>query len=495
MGHNLPPRPMRGRPSPSAPPADLRKLSRRIDETATAIGRNREGGQPQSPKELVQIYSGGAIPTTGDKVFLGYPVEIDAPDQEGATPTFTPDSSQSIPVVVIRNPAVVGDLLIAKAIAGRWVADKGGSQQPKQLCRWICGPYVQFATPTGCGGLGVAATASIAVADDGTIAGVTLIDSGSCYTVPHPSARVLGGVGTGATLLAAVGEVVSLNLTNAGTGYDPATPPAVTIGPPGVGGTTATATATVGDGGTLTGLTLTNSGALYLVVNPMVSIAAPPGAGVQATATAVARPGVVTSLKLTAPGTGYISNATPSQLNLTVACPTWTVSITLTLGGAIPAGDDVAAAPAGSLPYCNFGGKMTLDIPGAGSCGLIRGATVTAGVYQSVKVGGTWVLNVSVGEPTLYSTGQFVPTTFGGVGAGYYCLSATPTFGEPGIVPCQGGPLGSMPLSCPSRPFSSATTVNATFSLVGCVVGWWIVGGGTTAAPVPFMFTLSEPPP
>ena len=77
-----------------------------------------------TPRILVQVYDGGAIPTTADKVFLTHLVESDADDLEGATPTFSADADQTIPVVVVNAPAQAGDYLVAHAIGGRWVAEK-----------------------------------------------------------------------------------------------------------------------------------------------------------------------------------------------------------------------------------------------------------------------------------------------------------------------------------------------------------------------------------
>lgn len=53
------------------------------------------------------------------------------------------------------------------------------------------------------------------------------------------------------------------------------------------------------------GLVITNPGSGY--VNPVVAIGAPPAGGVQATATAVATGGVITSLQMTNWGSGYTS--------------------------------------------------------------------------------------------------------------------------------------------------------------------------------------------
>ena len=76
----------------------------------------------------------------------------------------------------------------------------------------------------------------------------------------------------------------------------------VTIAAPPAGGTQATATATVGTGGAVTGITITNTGSGY-TSNPGVTIA---GAGTNATATAtVTLSGSVTAINVSAGGAGY----------------------------------------------------------------------------------------------------------------------------------------------------------------------------------------------
>lgn len=78
--------------------------------------------------------------------------------------------------------------------------------------------------------------------------------------------------------------ITSLTLTTGGSGYAnaPSAPPAVTIAAPPSDGTQATAVATV-TGGIVVSLTLTNPGSGYTAA-PAVTIAAPPTGGTQATA-------------------------------------------------------------------------------------------------------------------------------------------------------------------------------------------------------------------
>jgi hypothetical protein len=74
------------------------------------------------------VTSGGSIPVQTGMVFLVNPVRLDGLESEGATPTTLVDTTRTIPVVVIGEMAPsAGDLLMAVAVGGRWVATGGVS--------------------------------------------------------------------------------------------------------------------------------------------------------------------------------------------------------------------------------------------------------------------------------------------------------------------------------------------------------------------------------
>jgi len=451
----------------------LRPLRHRMRQAATAIDRGRQGSQRDTARELVQVIDGGHIPTSGtDLVFLCHPASIDADDREGAIPTVTPDAGQTIPVVVLGDPAKAGDLLVAHAIAGRWVAGHGAAKTCG--CRWACGPYVQFDCPGEF--IRTCATATISVGEGGAISAVDLCQGGADYTVAHPGARVLDGPvspGGGAVLLATVGEIISLSVTDGGSGYDPAHPPAVTISAPGGGGATATARAVV-DPEThgISGLTITNPGSLYPVANPTVTIGAPGAGGRRATAVAAAKPGVVTSLKLVAPGSGYIDNTPPPYLNFTISFPGWIRSLQL-LPGLRP---DVAAgyvlnSADGTPSMCTYSGTKVVDIPASGACPAIEGATLSAIVANTVGNGWCLMVDFTV-TPSDHSD---------------TCSCLTLAAGFPGTaanafhVPLEHGPFGPASISCPSRPF--AWTQDFSLGINDRAYpqgeeGWYVLAGG-----------------
>jgi hypothetical protein len=77
-------------------------------------------------RRLVQIYNGGAMPTANDHYFAAHPVDVGAPEVEGGAPTFFVDLTKTLIVDVIGSTVpAVGDQLVATAVGGRWVAERG----------------------------------------------------------------------------------------------------------------------------------------------------------------------------------------------------------------------------------------------------------------------------------------------------------------------------------------------------------------------------------
>lgn len=106
-------------------------MNDRIAELRDAIDRRMSRRGIATHRQLVQVYDGGSIPTAVPAMFLARPVGIDVAEAEGATSTITPDTSQTIPVLVL-GPEVpaAGDNLLATVISGRWLAEKQGAGGP-----------------------------------------------------------------------------------------------------------------------------------------------------------------------------------------------------------------------------------------------------------------------------------------------------------------------------------------------------------------------------
>lgn len=124
--------------------------------------------------------------------------------------------------------------------------------------------------------------------------------------VYRPEVEV-GGSG-GAVVVAVMtsaGAVGSVNILHPGSGYDPMSPPTITFSTAVNGGTTATATATISDGGLLESVTVGTAGN-YL---PQLSVTGGSGSGATATCTMDAQGGIA-SVSVTSGGSAYTSAPT-----------------------------------------------------------------------------------------------------------------------------------------------------------------------------------------
>jgi hypothetical protein len=75
---------------------------------------------------LGEVIDGGAMPSTTDRIFLVHPLSLFGLENEGASAVLATDGTRTIPVVVIGATApAAGDLLLALAVGGRWVAEVG----------------------------------------------------------------------------------------------------------------------------------------------------------------------------------------------------------------------------------------------------------------------------------------------------------------------------------------------------------------------------------
>lgn len=102
-------------------------LRQRLDEIAERI-QSRPAASKSTPRFVGQVYDGGSMPDGIERVYLTRPCSIDGVPSEGATGTITPDTTRSIPVVVLGATPEVGDNLIAEAVGGRWVSRIGSGE-------------------------------------------------------------------------------------------------------------------------------------------------------------------------------------------------------------------------------------------------------------------------------------------------------------------------------------------------------------------------------
>jgi hypothetical protein len=111
-----------------------------------------------TPRFVGRVFNGGAMPSQAGRVFLVNPVRLDGAEAEGSAATSTADGTRAIPVVFVGgSPPAAGDLVVALAVGGRWVAE--GGSNPGLACSpcpiprrdltvsWAGGPFGSGSTP------------------------------------------------------------------------------------------------------------------------------------------------------------------------------------------------------------------------------------------------------------------------------------------------------------------------------------------------------------
>jgi hypothetical protein len=84
------------------------------------------------------------MPTEGDHFFATNPVSLDCPETEGTPCPPIIDTSTTLLVDFLNGAPAVGDLAVATAVGGRWVAERGGSKPTKICALYTCGPNALF---------------------------------------------------------------------------------------------------------------------------------------------------------------------------------------------------------------------------------------------------------------------------------------------------------------------------------------------------------------
>ena len=199
-----------------------------------------------------------------------------------------------------------------------------------------------------------------------------------------------------AVVSTSAGTVDRINVTDGGSGYIAATPPPILITTSGTG-SGATATATVGANGKVTGITLTNPGSGYtgiVTATPVSGSGASAAAGLQVN-------GTVVSVQITNSGSGYI--APPA---VTFPAPGGTGTTALGTANIDGLGRVI------SITITNPGSGYTVD-PGA----LTIGAPPAGGVQATAT--------------SFYSGQSVANVTIGGGGGSNYTYAPTVTFSAP----------------------------------------------------------------
>lgn len=205
---------------------DFRTLRDRQARIEAEVGRGRGLPGARVDRQLVKVYDAGKIPTYPNFIFACNPVQLDCPEQAGASCTEVVDTATTLYVDFVQNAPVAGDMAVARLVGGRWVARKGRGR-PK-CTDWLCGPIVTIDASPG-GGTNDA-LAEIQVNSDGTLGPITLTQPGAGYDAnPNVYISTPPSGGTRATATALVGGVTSIAVSDQGKGYTSV--PNVTVEP------------------------------------------------------------------------------------------------------------------------------------------------------------------------------------------------------------------------------------------------------------------------
>ncbi|AMV37375.1 hypothetical protein [Planctomyces sp. SH-PL62] len=130
---------------PSDPLRPLRLRWDDLRDPGAATGRQRVPALDAAPTRgtprfVGRVRDAGAIPTATGRVFLVNPASLDGGESEGALATVAVDASRSVPVVVVGTKVPqAGDLIVAFAVGGRWIASLTG-EPPSPVCGGCTAP-------------------------------------------------------------------------------------------------------------------------------------------------------------------------------------------------------------------------------------------------------------------------------------------------------------------------------------------------------------------
>ena len=104
-----------------------RTLRRRQDDFAAAQDQKVFQARGGVQKALFSVINGGSMPGSLPAVFATRRVVMNVAETEGAVPSFTAASGTTYVTVIGTRVPNVGDILKARLVNGRWLAEKGGS--------------------------------------------------------------------------------------------------------------------------------------------------------------------------------------------------------------------------------------------------------------------------------------------------------------------------------------------------------------------------------
>lgn len=451
---------------------EIQRLRRLVALAEDALARR--GDRPPGDERLIGVVKQVTALPTAAGVFYGMsPARISGAAAEGGAATIAVDTSRTFYADVVGKAPSLGDRLIARRVADRWVARRGGGTTPVG-CSQAC------ITVTGCAGT-VIAGATVTLTLSGVTA-LTLVSGGSGYANGTGYALTFTGggfssVATG-TFDVVGGAVTNLQLTRSGSGYT--SNPTVGFSAAGAGtGASATATistTTVGSavtGGTVNTATVTNaaSNGPYSNTAPAVTFGASPlGSASTATGTALLTGGAMNTPTVTAAGS-YSAIPTVSFGGAGTGT---------TAAGTARMGVNSAAVAAGGTGY-TVGDVLTVAGGSSTTTAQLTVSTVSGGAIAAVTVSRAGVYSALPGSPA---------SVTGGTGSG-----ATFTLTDWGVVSIVLGNAGTLyylptvAFATVSGSGAAATATAAAIRVNGVRVDF--SGDGYSSAP---SVTFAAPP-
>jgi len=102
---------------------DLATLRRRLDAVARQVDGGPNGGRPGAAVRVGKVLDGGSMPATVPGMFLLKPQRIGGTESEGSALANADDGPPFVALVLGPRVPAVGDLLVARLVGGRWVAE------------------------------------------------------------------------------------------------------------------------------------------------------------------------------------------------------------------------------------------------------------------------------------------------------------------------------------------------------------------------------------
>jgi len=104
---------------------DFRILRRRHDELSGLSDRRERRPSPGTATLIGTVFDNGAMPSTIPGQYAVHITSVSGAESAGAAVTTTASGRTAIVTVVGTKAPVVGDVLVARLITGRWVARRG----------------------------------------------------------------------------------------------------------------------------------------------------------------------------------------------------------------------------------------------------------------------------------------------------------------------------------------------------------------------------------